>query len=139
MPNCASLLADTSTIRLSTSTCARRPSSLSITARNWRYWGSGALMMSELVVGSAWICPPVEGWLLLVLLLPAPAPRAVPEPRPAELLLVPLPSIDVLVMPVVVLGVDEPLPPVLVVAAPLALDMAARRVVASLVASAFFR
>ena len=42
-------------------------------------------------------------------------------------------------MPVVVLGVDEPLPPVLVVAAPLALDMAARRVVASLVASAFFR
>ena len=65
-------------------------------------------MMSELVVGSAWICPPVEGWLLLVLLLPAPAPRAVPEPRPAELLLVPLPSIDVLVMPVVVLGVDEP-------------------------------
>ena len=93
-------------------------------------------MMSELVVGSAWICPPVEGWLLLVLLL-APAPRAVPEPRPAELLLVPLPSIDVLVMPV--LGVDELLPPVLVVAAPLALDMAARRVVASLVASAFFR
>ena len=51
----------------------------------------------------------------------------------------PLPSIDVLVMPVAVLGVDEPLPPVLVVAAPLALDMAARRVVASLVASAFFR
>src|SRR6218665_2886804 len=40
-PNCASLLAEISTIRLSTSTCARRPSRCSMTGRNWRYWGGG--------------------------------------------------------------------------------------------------
>ena len=84
MPNSASLLAVTSTIRLSTSTWARRPSSLSITVRSWRYSGSGAVMMSELVVGSAWICPPVEGWLLLVLLVPMlallPKPMLPPDP-----------------------------------------------------------
>src|SRR6218665_2555834 len=64
-PNCAGVLAEISTIRLSTSPCARRPSSCSMTARNWRYWGSGAVMISELVVGSAWIWPPVAGRLLL--------------------------------------------------------------------------
>jgi hypothetical protein len=103
MPNSASLLALTSTIRLSTSTCARRPSSLSITARNWRYCGSGAVMMSELVVGSAWICPPVEGWLAGAALLLAPAPR----PLLAEdvdvllpVLLSPLPSAGALVLAV---------------------------------------
>jgi hypothetical protein len=63
MPNSAALSALTSTIRLSTSTCARRPSSWSITARSCRYCGSGAVMISELVAGSAWICPPVDGWL----------------------------------------------------------------------------
>jgi hypothetical protein len=63
MPNSAALSALTSAIRLSTYTWARRWSSLSITARSWRYCGSGAVMMSELVAGSAWICPPVDGWL----------------------------------------------------------------------------
>ncbi|EJL68153.1 hypothetical protein PMI12_05401, partial [Variovorax sp. CF313] len=47
-------------------TWARRPSSRSITARIWRYCGSGAVMISELVDGSAWIWPPVEGWLALL-------------------------------------------------------------------------
>ena len=65
-PKLAAFLALTSTISASIMTCARRPSSLSITARIWRYCGSGAVMMSELVVGSAWIWPPVEGWLALL-------------------------------------------------------------------------
>src|SRR3990167_534777 len=63
MPNSAALSALTSAIRLSTNTWARRASSLSMTARSWRYWGSLAVMMSELVLGSAWIWPPVLGWL----------------------------------------------------------------------------
>ena len=32
-----------------------------MTLRNWRYSGSGAVMMSELVAGSAWMKPPVDG------------------------------------------------------------------------------
>src|SRR6218665_71816 len=60
-PNCASLLAEISTIRLSTSTCARRPSSCSMTARNWRDWGSGAVVISEVGVGSGWGLPPAAG------------------------------------------------------------------------------
>ena len=35
-----------------------------MTARNCRYCGSGAVMMSELVAGSARICPPVDGCAL---------------------------------------------------------------------------
>ena len=62
MPNSAALSALTSAIRLSTNTCARRESRRSITARICRYCGSGAVMMSELVAGSAWIWPPVDGW-----------------------------------------------------------------------------
>jgi hypothetical protein len=53
--NSADLSALTSAIRLSMNTCARRASSLSITARSCRYWGSGAVMMSELVAASACI------------------------------------------------------------------------------------
>ena len=53
--NSADLSALTSAIRLSMKTWARRESSLSMTARNWRYCGSGAVMMSELVATSAWI------------------------------------------------------------------------------------
>src|SRR3990167_4355626 len=127
MPNSAALSALTSTIRLSTSTWARRPSSLSITARNCRYCGSGAVMMRALVVGSAWICPPVEGWLL-PLELPVPMPVAAPPVKP------------LLAGAGAVLGLlaagAEVAPPVdwLVPAA-----MAARSVAASLVASAFFR
>jgi hypothetical protein len=64
-PKLAALVAFTSTISASIITCARRPSSRSITARIWRYCGSGAVMISELVLGSAWICPPVEGWFAL--------------------------------------------------------------------------
>jgi hypothetical protein len=41
MPNSAALSALTSAIRLSTYTWARRASSLSMTARSWRYCGSG--------------------------------------------------------------------------------------------------
>ena len=41
-------------------------------------------MMSELVVGSAWICPPVEGWLSVP---PRFRPVLAPEPRPPALLL----------------------------------------------------
>ena len=52
-PNSAALSALTSAIKLSTNTWARRWSSLSMTARNWRYCGSGAVMMSALVAGSA--------------------------------------------------------------------------------------
>ena len=61
MPNSAALASLTSTIRLSTSTCARRWSSWSITSRRLRYSGSGAEMISELVAGSAWmVAPPAE-------------------------------------------------------------------------------
>src|SRR3990167_4776160 len=81
MPNSAALSALTSTIRLSTTTWARRPSSLSITARNCRYCGSGAVLFRSLVVGSAWICPPVEG-CLLPLELPVPMPVAAPPVKP---------------------------------------------------------
>src|SRR6218665_1296823 len=124
MPNCASLLAEISTIRLSTSTCARRPSSWSMTARNWRYWGSGAVMISELVAGSAWIWPPVAGWLLLAAfrlwpgLLPPVDVDSSPPPLPVVLPDGP--------------GPDDAMP------LPLPL-IAARKVAASLVASAFFR
>ncbi|KAG1243667.1 hypothetical protein G6F65_022261 [Rhizopus arrhizus] len=61
MPNSAAFCSLTSTIRLSTSTCARRWSSWSITSRRLRYSGSGAEMISELVAGSAWmVAPPAE-------------------------------------------------------------------------------
>ena len=84
---------------------------MSITLRSWRYCGSGAVMMRALVAGSAWIWPPVDGWAE-ALRLPAAAPAAAGLP-----------------------GV------VLVLTAPLRASpaMAARKVVASLVASAFFR
>ena len=42
-------------------TCARRESSWSMTSRSCRYSGSGAVMISELVAGSAWMKPPVDG------------------------------------------------------------------------------
>jgi len=138
MPNSASLLVETSTIRLSTSTCARRPSSLSITVRSCRYWGSGAVMMSELVVGSAWIWPPVEGWLLLVPLpelAPMPRPLAAPALSPTLLLvLLVRPELAEVERPIDAGDDDDaaPLPPP-------AAAMAARSVVASLVASAFLR
>src|SRR6185312_13931905 len=131
MPNCAALSVLTSAIRHSTSTSARRPSSLSITARNWRYSGGGAVMMSELVAGSAWICPPVDGSALFC------------TASPAEwllMLLVP-PVVAVLAVLALVCGVAAlaPLPvPVLVVAG-LSLAREARNTAASLVASAFFR
>ena len=91
-------------------TCARRASSLSITARSCRYWGSGAVMMSELVAASAWICPPVEDWLALVLELVAPGAAPAPVGAAADI------------------GAER--------ASPL---RAARKVAASLTASAFFR
>ncbi|MNN97264.1 hypothetical protein D3C81_2164030 [compost metagenome] len=53
MPNSAAFSSLTSTIRLSTSTCARRWSNWSITSRRLRYSGSGAEMINELVAGSA--------------------------------------------------------------------------------------
>ena len=70
-------------------------------------------MISELVAGSAWICPPVLGWLLA-----APLPMGVV-----------LPPAGVGWARVGVPGVLAPLWPV----------SAARKVTASLVASAFFR
>ena len=93
-------------------------------ARSWRYCGSGAVMTSELVAGSAWICPPVEGWLL-ALVLPAPMPIA--ALRPAVLVLAAL-----AVLAAGLLAAAAPPP------APLA-AIAARSVVASCVASAFFK
>src|ERR1700744_5849938 len=61
MPACAALVAATLTIIDSTYTCARGTSSWSMTWRIWRYTGSEAVMISELVAGSAWIWPPVDG------------------------------------------------------------------------------
>ena len=52
-PNSAAFSALTSAIKLSTKTCARRASSLSMTARSCRYCGSGAVMINALVEGSA--------------------------------------------------------------------------------------
>ncbi len=142
MPKSASLLALTSTIRLSTSTWARRPSSLSMTARSCRYCGSLAVMMSELVAGSAWMVPPVEGWALLPKFDEAPLPRLellLPsvEPKPEDcgraLVWVVCGGVPVLPgMPVVPVAPGRPVP----------MDSeasAARSVTASRVASAFFR
>jgi hypothetical protein len=46
-------------------------------------------MMSELVAGSAWICPPVDGWLLLAASMLGPLARPLPAlaPRAIGLLL----------------------------------------------------
>ena len=86
---------------------------MSITLRSWRYCGSGAVMMRALVAGSAWIWPPVDGWAeALRLAVDAPAPAAAGVPEVAGVVTAPLR--------------DSP-------------AMAARKVVASLVASAFFR
>ena len=93
-----------------------------MTARNWRYCGSEAVMMRELVAGSAWICPPVEGPALGVM-------GAV-----AALLWLVAPA-DVLEVPDGVAGVVE----VVAVLPAAVLLMAARRTVARLVALAFFR
>ena len=104
-----------------------------MTARSSRYTGSGALMMSELVAGSAWICPPVDGWLLLAASMLGPLARPLPALAPRAIGLL-LPGRD-----------DAPPPPLAAAPAPaLALwpgsaARAARRVTASLVASAFFR
>ena len=57
MPNSAAFSAETSAISDSITTCARRTSSLSTIARMFRYSGSGAVMISELVAASAWIIP----------------------------------------------------------------------------------
>jgi hypothetical protein len=74
-------------------------------------------MMSALVAGSAWICPPVDGWLLV------PGTPLVPDMGCTVMLaLAAVPVVPV--VPVV------PMAPLL---------MAARKVVASLVASAFFK
>ena len=120
-------------------TCARRWSSLSITARSSRYTGSGALMMSELVAGSAWICPPVDGWLPAAALMLGPVLR-LPPPVP----LAPLPWLAT-VSPPLPWTLTLPPPPLTVTlppgvpACPGSAAIAARKVTASLVASAFFR
>ena len=140
-PNSASLLVDTSTIKLSTSTWARRPSSWSITWRSWRYSGSGAVMMSELVLGSAWIRPPVEGWLPCprVGLAPAPRPPLLPPRVLLPIRLVLLAAAVALAPPLVGKLLVAPPPPPLPAALPPMLAMAARKVTASLAASAFFK
>ena len=119
-----------------------------MTARNWRYCGSGAEMMSELVVGSAWICPPVDGWFRpeefrLPALLPRPPPLEplpVLEPPPKPLLFMP-PPLLVCVRPP--LDAAPWLPPCAPPAPPAVLPqdaaIAARSVAASFTASAFLR
>ena len=57
MPNSAAFSAETSAISDSITTWARRTSSLSMIWRMFRYRGSGAVMISEFVAGSAWIIP----------------------------------------------------------------------------------
>ncbi len=64
-PSSAASVWLTSTIRLSTSTCARRWSSWSITRRRLRYTGSGAEISSVLVATSA--CTEMPFWLKPVL------------------------------------------------------------------------
>ena len=88
-PNSAALSAVISTISDSMTTCARRTSSLSMIARMFRYSGSGAVMISELVAASAWISP-----------ASGPLPPPPPPPPPAA----PPPSV------VVAAGVDMPAP-----------------------------
>ena len=66
-PSSAALSALTSAISDSITTCAWRMSSLSTIARMFRYSGSGAVMISELVAGSAWIMPDSGPPLLLPL------------------------------------------------------------------------
>ena len=92
-----------------------------MTARSCRYCGSAAVMISELVDGSAWIWPPVDG-------CPEACTGAVAPPPPPGV--VDRPVVD---------GVTamEPPPPEIAPGA-LALN-AARNVTASLAASAFLR
>ena len=107
-----------------------------MTARTWRYSGSGAVMMSEFVDGSACTKPPVDGpadWLS--------GDVAAAEFMPPVLLLLDVAPVSVwLLLPpsAPVPDSDELLPDWLLLpdeAAP----NAARSTVASLVASAFFR
>src|SRR5689334_12459330 len=110
-------------------------------ARTCLYKGSGAVMISELVDGSAWMKPPVEG--------PCEACKGavaaeLPRPPPLELLLLAL-----LVRPPAFVRPPRPLPPVLLLEEvlppllppppPLLGEKAARSTVASFTASAFFR
>src|SRR5450830_1364960 len=67
-PRSRLLLASTSTTSDSTYSCERGASSWSITLRISRKRGSEAVRISELVLGSAWMPPPVRAW-----------PRALPE------------------------------------------------------------
>ena len=109
-----------------------------MTARSCRYWGSGAVMMSELVAGSAWIWPPVLGPSL-------PWSGALAPPLPAAPM-PPLPPVPPKPPPVFRL-VANPLevapalrrPPPDAGAATLPPDMAALSVAASATALAFFR
>src|SRR5450830_771126 len=77
-PRSRLLLASTSTTSDSTYSCERGASSWSITLRISRKRGSEAVRISELVLGSAWMPPPVLGWAealtegLLLPLLPLP-------------------------------------------------------------------
>ena len=106
-----------------------------MTARSWRYIGSGAVMISALVAGSAWMKPPVDGLAAaltgLVDWVEAPLlpfwPAIVPSPPPLAAVLLPRP-------PAPDRPPAAPAPPPL----PPALK-AARSTVASRVASAFFR
>ena len=88
-------------------------------------------MIKELVVGSAWICPPVEGWLLELLDEPRLAPAPEVEPRP---MLPEVPSPEELTLMGLGILLVLLLPPLLGIP-----DIAARKVVANLVASAFFK
>ena len=91
------LLASTSTTSDSTYSCARGASSWSITLCISRKRGSEAVRINELVLGSAWMPPPVLGWaealtegLLLPLLpllevLALLLPDVMPDEKPPEL------------------------------------------------------
>ena len=98
-----------------------------MTARNWRYCGSVAVMMSELVATSAWIWPPVVAAEAALL----PAPKVTLGPLlPAVLTGV---GVGPLGAALPTTGLWPGVPGVWVLAS------AARKVTASLAASAFFR
>ena len=94
MPSSAPSFSVISTIRLSTSTWARRWSSRSITLRRLRYMGSGAEMISVLVVASAFTVTPLaekaEPSCPLRPVAPGPSVRAPAAVAAAAALPVPL-------------------------------------------------
>ncbi len=130
-PTSSALLASTSATTDSTTSCARRVSSSSIVARSSRYSGSGAVTISALDAGSAWMKPPIDGAAMpaIGVVVSAEAVLLLGEPEVAG------GDARLLVGPLAPVVPEPPLPPTLLAS----LANAARSTVASRTASVYLR